>query len=632
MDRGRSPGNGRRLAGGLLLAAAGAGLLGAALLLRAPSGDLAARELTTAIEQQLRERAAGLASRVNTLSQLPRLAAAVATDEATVRDLTEEELAFRPQPGETLTISQRFADGRSNHLLTLPAGAPPMARTSPGLELMVDARRLVLAHTARIVPRERAGELAGLLTATTPADLDEVKADLLKRGVGGRLEVDGSPLALADASPERAGEELSWPLSLPQGTRGEARLVLTGMNGGLPPLALQGLGGLGALFIVLAMVIAFPRPVGAASPSLPSASPTSSSSMALTPTEFAGPSIVRNATSPPASGGAALALAVAVPAQRGGRPTRIGRYQILRQLGAGGMAEVYLARGEGEAGFEKLVALKVLQPALAVRPAVVEVFLDEARVAAGLNHPNIVQTHDLGRWGEDYFIAMEFIDGTDLSRLGEILRERGQLMPLPVAVAILRKLCDGLHAAHEALASDGGHLELVHRDVKAANVFVSRAGATKIGDFGIARISHAMRMGKTDIGQVKGTPAYMAPEHRVGADVDRRADVFGVAAVAYELFTGKPVNLDTVLLIARGLEGWPHLPPVDSLRPGAPAALDDLVKRGLAYERDQRIADCAAFEQELEQLAKVVGVADDKAVGRFVTEQLRWAEQSAPPA
>jgi len=174
-------------------------------------------------------------------------------------------------------------------------------------------------------------------------------------------------------------------------------------------------------------------------------------------------------------------------------------------------AEVFLARSEGEAGFGKLVAFKVLQPLFAAQPMAVDLFLDEARLVSGLDHPNIVQTHDLGRAGDRYFIAMEYVDGTDLARLVERLRQRGERFPLPFALAILCRICDGLHAAHTATGPDGQLLHLVHRDVKSANVFLSRTGAVKIGDFGIAKASHAVRMSRTELGQVKGTPSTMPP-------------------------------------------------------------------------------------------------------------------------
>jgi serine/threonine-protein kinase len=281
------------------------------------------------------------------------------------------------------------------------------------------------------------------------------------------------------------------------------------------------------------------------------------------------------------------------------------------------MAEVFLARAEGEAGFGKLVALKVLQPFFARQQPVVDLFLDEARLASGLDHPNIVQIHDLGIASQQYFIAMEYVDGADLAQL--ITAARGEPVPVPVALALLRRICDGLHAAHTAAGPDGRPLGLVHRDVKSANVYVSRNGAVKIGDFGIAKASHAIRASRTEIGEVKGTPGYMAPEHRLGLPVDHRADLYGVGAIAYELLSGQPINLDLAALAERGTAGWPHLPPLRTVREDVSAALDAVIQKTLAYAREDRFPDCAALEAALGQLAAHLGLADDKEIGRWAT-------------
>ena len=301
---------------------------------------------------------------------------------------------------------------------------------------------------------------------------------------------------------------------------------------------------------------------------------------------------------------------------------RIGRYAILRRLGQGGMADVFLARSEGEAGFGKLVAFKVLQPLFAAQPVAVDLFLDEARLVAGLDHPNIVQNHDLGRDGDRYYIAMEYVDGIDLAHLVELLHRRDENVPLPFALAILCRICDGLHAAHTATGPDGQLLYLVHRDVKSANVFLSRTGSVKIGDFGIAKASHAVRMSRTELGQVKGTPGYMPPEQRMGMDVDLRADVYGVGAIAYELLSGEAVNLDYVALAAQGTEGWPHLSPLSSKRSDVPLALDAIIFKALAYAREARFPDCTSLEQALRSCAASDGVASDKEIGAWVRAEL----------
>jgi serine/threonine protein kinase len=308
-------------------------------------------------------------------------------------------------------------------------------------------------------------------------------------------------------------------------------------------------------------------------------------------------------------------------ASQPGDPGRMDRYEIVRLLDAGGSAEVYLARVAGEPGFEKLVALKVLQSALAREPEVVERFLEEARLASRLDHPNIVQVLDVGRSRDQYFIAMEYVDGADLDRLRSISRRAGKLIPVSVVLAILRRICDGLHAAHGASAADGTPLGLIHRDVKSANVMVGRSGVVKIGDFGIAQASRALDRRRTDVGgKVKGTVGYMAPEQRQGHMLDSRTDIFGVGAIAYELLSGAALDLDPLAL---GPQGWPHLRRPSTLRRDMPLELDEVVMRALAYDREQRWPSCAVLESSLERIATWhPPIATDKTVGAWARELL----------
>jgi serine/threonine-protein kinase len=306
-----------------------------------------------------------------------------------------------------------------------------------------------------------------------------------------------------------------------------------------------------------------------------------------------------------------------------------GRYQLVRKLGSGGMAEVYLARVVGEAGFVKDVALKIMHRSLIGLPEVVDHFLDEARLATRLNHPNIVQIIDLGRQGEDYFIAMEYVDGYDLDYILDGCQQRAIAVPPKVALAIARKICDGLHAAHTAVTAEGKPLDLVHRDVKAENVLISRKGEVKIADFGIAKANQRTR--QTQLGMVKGTAAYMAPEHRAGKAVDRRADVYGVGAILYEMLAGSQVNLDLESLAHLGIEGWPHLQPLAGLRPDLPPGMDELVFHALRFDKDQRYASCAAFEEAIEAYTTEHSlVATDKALGQWLETQIAILEGGAP--
>jgi serine/threonine-protein kinase len=518
--------------------------------------------------------------------------------------LTSDELTFRPRPGEAITIAQRFRDGHTVILLALPEGASPEV-AAPGVHWVARGHEVVLSCAAEVVPSERAEELTGILTVSQTIEASELASRLSVAATSARLVIGTDSVEVGPPF-DRSRTSASLQVPLPGGNG--ASLLFPGPARATRQWELVGV-------LALLSVSLFVRAL------------TKQRPRALEPDDAVGATPARppaTALLPPASAHGTVGLAPAPAPLVGPRPhgQRIGRYAILRQLGQGGMAEVFLARSEGEAGFGKLVALKVLQPSFAAQPAAVELFLDEARLVSGLDHPNIVQTHDLGRAGDRYFIAMEYVDGSDLARLEERLRQRGGRFPVPLALAILCRICDGLHAAHTAIGPDGQWLHLVHRDVKSANVFLSRTGAVKIGDFGIAKATHAVRMSRSELGQVKGTPTIMPPEQRRGLDVDLRADVYGVGAIAYEILSGEPVNLDYVALAAQGQKGWPHLPPLSARRADVPPALDAIIVKALAFAREARFADCAALEQALQTLTASVGVWSDKELGAWVRSQL----------
>lgn len=579
----------------------------AALVLPRPpaTGGPDATRYAADLEGRVREAAAGVHSRVATLADLPRLASAVATDSTTVRDLTQEELSFRPRAGEQIAIGQvAKAGGKETVLLTLPDGvkAPSLARGGAHLSLRGDA--LAVTEVQRIAPKARADELDGAIAVSGLVEVAPLAAQLDAAGLTGTLVLPDGKLPLGKRA--AAPGDVEAPADLSGAASQGAKLVVSGppAPAGLP---LQPIGGGIAVVGLLVAVLLF-----------------RASARTTSPAKLAGAGKAAFAAT-------SLATLAAAPAEPARSANHIGRYEIVRRLGAGGMAEVFVARATGEAGFEKLVALKVLQKEFAIQPMVVEHFLDEARLASRLIHPNIVQIDDLGRAGDEYFIAMELVDGADLDRLLEVCRRRGIPVPLRVALAVLRKICDGLHAAHIAVGADGKPLELVHRDVKSANVFVAKNGVVKVGDFGIAKAMLPSRVHKTEVGVVKGTAAYMAPEHRLGEAIDRRADLYALGAIAYEILTGQAVNLDLVQLLAKGRDGWPHLKHLPELRPDLPAALDAIVFRCLAYDRDARYPDCAALEEALEQVANQAGqVASEKQVAQWVEQVL--AAEAAPGA
>ncbi len=248
-------------------------------------------------------------------------------------------------------------------------------------------------------------------------------------------------------------------------------------------------------------------------------------------------------------------------------------------------------------------------------------FLDEARLAARVVHPNVVAIQDLGKIGDDYVIVMEFVDGVDLEKLLASARNGQREVPVDVGLGILCRICDGLHAAHQATAPDGSPLGIIHRDVNSANVLVSRQGGVKVVDFGIAKAAQQSHL--TIAGETKGTPSMMAPEQRVGEAVDVRADVYSVAAVGFEILTGHGVNLDLAALAHLGVENWPHLPLPSSLRAQLPPELDQILLGAMSFERDKRPADCAVFEDQFAAVMKKYGLsATDKDIARWVATEM----------
>jgi hypothetical protein len=581
-----------------------------------------------AIDARLREAAAAARSRAQTLAELPRLALAVATDRATVRDLTGEELAFRPGADETIEIAQlpRPA-GAPVSLLRVPDGSSAaIPLDSPGVHLVRAGASLQVAAVVRVVPAARADELDGVVAIARPPDLEAVTASLGPLGGGARIEARGVAVAIgAPLAPGRPTRAIELPGELGRG----ARLVIAAPGEG------RWRGGWIALAVAIAAATLAaaarlwrrPRPRELALADQPSwSSPRWSSEP------------IAEATAEPTEPPTAIATLLPYRSPSPRPPARFGlgsqgdvadgsavdgRYTLLRLLGSGAMAHVYLARERGDAGFERLVAIKVMRDVHAADPRLVDLFLDEARLACQLRHPNIVAVTDLVRTGGEYLIVMEYVEGADLRRLIRRVAARQERIPVPLALTMARRLCDGLHHAHNALDPHGEPFGLVHRDVKAANVIVSLTGSVKIGDFGVARVAGRSRASTTAIGQVKGTPAYMAPEQSTGAVVDRRADVYALGAVAYEVLTGCHINLDPGRIGHLGPRGWPHLPPPSAVRPELPPELDGVIMAAMAFEPGDRQPDCERLELALADVARQRGLsADDKDIARWLTEVL----------
>jgi len=278
--------------------------------------------------------------------------------------------------------------------------------------------------------------------------------------------------------------------------------------------------------------------------------------------------------------------------------TRIGRYTIVRRLATGGMAELYLARVEGLRGFEKLVALKLVLPHLADDPDFVSMFLDEARLAATLDHPNVVHVIDVGRFGRDHFFAMEYVHGEDLR---SVVRRARDGIPLGCALAIVAGVAAGLHHAHERRGPDGTPLGLVHRDVSPANVILTYDGAVKVVDFGIARVG--ARSKATRLGVVKGKSGYMSPEQCRGEPVDRRGDVFGLGILLWELTVGRRLFLGEHDYAVMSKIVFGLVPHPCEIVPDYPQELANVVMRALHRDPDRRQPSALAFALELEAFA-----------------------------
>jgi serine/threonine protein kinase len=223
---------------------------------------------------------------------------------------------------------------------------------------------------------------------------------------------------------------------------------------------------------------------------------------------------------------------------------RFGKYELLRRLGHGGMAEVYLARQDGPEGFAKQVVLKQVLPQHLDKANFRSMFLDEARLAARLSHPNICQVFDLGEVDGRFFLAMEYVDGLTVSHLLSSLTRRGLRMPLDATLRVVSAVLEALHAAHTLTDEAGSPLQVVHRDVTPSNVMVTAQGSVKLLDFGIARMRG--RSTETRVGMAKGKLGYMAPEQVRSQPLDARTDVFQVGAVLYQLVLGRGPYADSI--------------------------------------------------------------------------------------
>jgi serine/threonine-protein kinase len=297
------------------------------------------------------------------------------------------------------------------------------------------------------------------------------------------------------------------------------------------------------------------------------------------------------------------------------RGRRIGKYEIVTRLSMGGMAELFLAFTAGPGGFRKFVALKQILPDVQKDEHFVKMFLDEARITASLAHANIGQVFDLGDQDGELYLAMEFLAGQNLEQIFQASNKQQRPLPLGFAARVVRDACLGLHYAHTYTDPSGKPRPVVHRDVSQKNVMVTFDGHVKVIDFGIAKAKG--RLGRTQVGMVKGTTGYMSPEQVHGAELDGRSDLFCMGIILHELLCGRRLFTGThegevMLKISEA-----DVPSPTSLNPRVPQALSDVVMRALAREPQKRFASgrelaraidaaCGAELFHEEQLAAVM--------------------------
>lgn len=281
------------------------------------------------------------------------------------------------------------------------------------------------------------------------------------------------------------------------------------------------------------------------------------------------------------------------------RSLTFGKYRLVAELGQGGMADVILALAQGPVGFNKLVVIKRLREHLAEDPEFISMLIDEARLAARLNHPHIVHTNEVGEIGGYFFMAMEYLQGQPLSRILRRATKQQKELSLDMQVRIVADCLAGLHYAHELADYDGTPLNVVHRDVTPSNIFVTYDGVVKVVDFGIAKASG--RSTETKTGVVKGKMTYMAPEQALGMAIDRRADIFSVGVMLWEAATGVRMwkGIDEVVILTKLINHEVPRSPKEA-NPDVPEELDLICQKALASDPDERYASALEFQTALE--------------------------------
>ncbi len=296
-------------------------------------------------------------------------------------------------------------------------------------------------------------------------------------------------------------------------------------------------------------------------------------------------------------------------------PRIVGRYALFDEIAAGGMATVHLGRLVGQVGFSRTVAVKRLHPQYAKDEEFVSMFVDEARLASRIQHPNVVSTLDVVKTDIELFLVMEYVMGEALSKLVRNAAKRGERIPPNVVLGVMAGMLHGLHAAHEATSETREPLNIVHRDISPQNVLVGVDGVARVLDFGVAKA--AMRSGATKDGQMKGKLSYMSPEQLNGKEVDRRSDIFASGVVLWEALAGKRLfsGADAGEILAKVLTS--DIPAPKTIVPSLSDEVSDAVMKALERDPEDRFQTAREFAVALEQAAPL---ATAHATGEWVRE------------
>ncbi|MCP4504758.1 MAG: serine/threonine protein kinase [Deltaproteobacteria bacterium] len=308
---------------------------------------------------------------------------------------------------------------------------------------------------------------------------------------------------------------------------------------------------------------------------------------------------------------------------------RIGPYEIIHPIASGGMAEVYLGRKTGPGGFEKRVVLKRINKKLLGDSEIEAMFVDEARVQALLDHPNVVQIYDFGEEDGSYFIAMEFVNGCTLRWVIDNAIAVERPMPIHHALRVVADVCAGLNSAHNLKGPNGSPIGLIHRDISPVNVLISRNGVAKLCDFGIAK-SQLQRV-FTRVGFVKGKFRYMSPEQLNAEALDPRADIFSVGVCLWEMLTGQRLfNQSEDEEIASAIRAGDY-PRASKFRSSMPRALDRVCRRALAHNRSDRFKTAREFQLACEEIIRLLPAGSCSAtLGAYIQAELDGTAGLAP--